>query len=275
VVAGAVSLPGESNVKPALIVTAAIVVAAIAAAFWLRPGRDAPRRVSAADLPSFCRLLDFEGVAAIACEVDPAVLEVAVRYADAEGKPYRSLDAFDAAMRKAGRQVILAMNAGMYHEDMSPVGLLVEDGRQVAPLETRDGAGNFFLKPNGVFAVDESGKASVLETGAYAASGIRPRFATQSGPMLVIGGAVHPRFESDGKSRFVRNSVGVRPDGTVVLAITLDKISLGSFARLLRDRLGCPDALFLDGAISALSNGERTLTGGAFPDGPILAVLQW
>jgi uncharacterized protein YigE (DUF2233 family) len=155
---------------------------------------------------------------------------------------------------------------------MSPVGLLVEDGRQVAPLETRDGAGNFFLKPNGVFIVEEGGKASVMETGAYAASGIRPRFATQSGPILVIGGAIHPRFEPDGKSRFVRNGVGVRPDGTVVLAITLGKVSLGSFARLLRDRLGCPDALFLDGAISALSNGERTLIGGAFPVGPILAV---
>jgi uncharacterized protein YigE (DUF2233 family) len=263
-------LPSEQPVKPVLIIAAIVLIVGIAAAFWLRPGREAPRWSGEADLPSFCRLLDFEGVTAVACEIDRAALEV--RYADAAGRPYGSLDAFDAAMRKADRPVLLSMNAGMYHEDMSPVGLLVEDGRQVAPLETRDGAGNFFLKPNGVFIVEEGGKASVMETGAYAASGIRPRFATQSGPILVIGGAIHPRFEPDGKSRFVRNGVGVRPDGTVVLAITLGKVSLGSFARLLRDRLGCPDALFLDGAISALSNGERTLIGGAFPVGPILAV---
>ncbi|MBX3567590.1 MAG: phosphodiester glycosidase family protein [Rhizobiaceae bacterium] len=199
-------------------------------------------------------------------------MEVAIRYADHDGRPYRSLDAFDAAMRAEGRSIVLAMNAGMYHEDMSPVGLLVEDGRQIAPLQIGDGDGNFFLKPNGVFVVDDTGAALVMETQSYAASAITPHFATQSGPMLVVDGKIHPRFEPDGQSRHVRNGVGVRGDGTIVAAISLDMVSLGKFARLFRDGLGCPNALFLDGAISALSDGNRTLLGGVYPVGPILAV---
>jgi uncharacterized protein YigE (DUF2233 family) len=49
-------------------------------------------------------------------------------------------------------------------------------------------------------------------------------------------------------------------------------VSLGSFARLFRDMLNCPNALFFDGAVSALSNGERMIVGGNYPAGPIIAV---
>jgi uncharacterized protein YigE (DUF2233 family) len=123
-----------------------------------------------------------------------------------------------------------------------------------------------------VFFVRPDGSAGVLETGAYAAAPPDVAYATQSGPMLVIEGQIHPRFEPNGTSRFIRNGVGVRADGTVMLAISRQPVSLGSFARLFRDALDCPNALFLDGAISTLSDGERTLIGGKFPVGPILAV---
>ncbi|MER9444265.1 phosphodiester glycosidase family protein [Mesorhizobium sp. M0340] len=97
-------------------------------------------------------------------------------------------------------------------------------------------------------------------------------FATQSGPMLVIDGRLHPRFEQNGTSRYIRNGVGVRDENTVVLAISRSEVSLGSFARLFRDALDCPSALFFDGAVSALSNGERMIVGGNYPAGPIIAV---
>jgi len=255
---------------------AILIAAAIAAgiAAWAMRERKPPvREPDLSGLPGACRVLEHEGSRHVVCELDPRSGRIVVRHADAGGKPYRSLDAFVSAMRTAGEPVSLAMNGGMYHEDMSPVGLLVEDGRELRPLTTGDGEGNFFLKPNGVFLIDADGKAAVLETGAYLASGLHPRFATQSGPMLVIEGALHPRFLPDGESRHIRNGVGVRPDGTVVLAISLDPVSLGRFARLFRDTLGCPNALFLDGAISALSNGSRTLLGGKQPVGPIVAVM--
>ena len=160
----------------------------------------------------------------------------------------------------------------MYHEDLSPVGLLVENGHEAAPLNFTDGEGNFFLKPNGVFLVGKDGKAAVVETNAYAAAKPNVAFATQSGPMLVIDGRVHPRFEANGTSRHVRNGVGVRDENTVVLAISRSEVSLGSFARLFRDALHCPNALFFDGVVSALSNGERMIVGGSYPAGPIIAV---
>lgn len=242
--------------------------------FWPRPAPKPPLMVG--QLPPFCRDISFEGVVQAVCEVDPKAYMVFVARADAAGKPYGSIQAFDKAMAAKGTPVLLAMNAGMYHEGLGPVGLFVEGGRQETPLNRADGEGNFFLKPNGVFFVRTDGSAGVLETGAYAAAhpDAAPDidYATQSGPMLVIDGQIHPRFEPDGTSRFIRNGVGVRADGTVVLAISRQPVSLGSFARLFRDALSCPNALFLDGAISTLSDGERILVGGKDPVGPVLAV---
>ena len=91
--------------------------------------------------------------------------------------------------------------------------------------------------------------------------------------VLVIGGALHPRFLPDGSSRFIRNGVGVRADGMVVLAISRDPVSLGLFARAFRDGFGCPDALFLDGGISAFAAKGEMVIGGKEPAGPILAVF--
>ncbi|MGO4837340.1 phosphodiester glycosidase family protein, partial [Rhizobiaceae sp. 2RAB30] len=190
----------------------------------------------------------------------------------ADGKPFGSLRKFDEAMALTDKRVVLAMNAGMYHEDLSPVGLLVENGRTVVPLNTSEGTGNFFLKPNGVFVLDAVGAAAVMTTTAFAEATAAVSFATQSGPMLVIDGKLHPRFEENGASRLVRNGIGVRAPHEVVLAISRSPVSFGSFARLFRDALGCRNALYLDGVVSALSNGKGMVVGGTYPTGPIIAV---
>ena len=156
---------------------------------------------------------------------------------------------------------------------MTPVGLYVEGGAELAPLNTEDGFGNFFLKPNGVFFVREDGSAGILETEAYRAAGLAPEFATQSGPMLVTQGTIHPRFLPDGTSQYIRNGVGVRADGSVVLAITRDPVSLGSFGRLFRDVAECPNALFFDGAVSSLAWGTRMEIDAGEPAGPVVAVF--
>lgn len=176
-------------------------------------------------------------------------------------------------MQRRSQPVLMAMNAGMYHEDLSQVGLHIEAGRELSPIQTGDGEGNFFLKPNGVFLIGSDGKPAVMETSAYVAANPMPEYATQSGPLLVLDGVLHPRFEENGKSRYTRNGVGVRPDGTAVFAISLAEVSFGSFARLFRDALHCPNALYFDGVVSALSNGSKTVLGGKYPAGPIVAVL--
>ncbi len=249
----------------------AVLLVSLALVWW-RPSPVRPPLVVGGGLPGPCRDLDFEAVSYVVCEIDPRGHDVAVFLKADDGKAFGSLETFDEAMSAQGRPVLLSMNAGMYHEDLTPVGLLVENGQEEAPLNLADGAGNFFLKPNGVFMIGKDGKAAVMETTAFAAAKPQAMFATQSGPMLVIDGHIHPRFEENGTSRFIRNGVGVRVDGTIVLAISRSQVSLGSFARLFRDALQCPNALFFDGAISALSDGGRMIVGGKSPVGPIIAV---
>jgi len=224
------------------------------------------------DLPALCGTQTFEGVDYIVCEVDLRTMNIGIHDRGPDGKAFGSLKNFDAAMVAQGKPVLLAMNAGMYHEDLSPVGLLVEDGRTLSPVATGDGAGNFFLKPNGIFMVGRDGRAAIMETSAYLAAKPDVVFATQSGPMLVIDGALHPRFEPNGKSRNIRNGVGVRDPHTVVLAIARSEVSFGSFARLFRDGLGCSNALYFDGFVSSISNGKAMIVGGEHPVGPIIAV---
>lgn len=229
----------------------------------------APRSEVAANLPNTCRDLVFEGVPYIVCEVDLEKYELVLRRADQTGKPFHDL----AGLAKA-EPFVFAMNAGMYHEDFSPVGLHVEDGVEQAPINLADASGNFFMKPNGVFYVDGAGSAGVLESAAFAAAGIEARLATQSGPMLVIDGNVHPRFEENGSSRHVRNGVGADGGRRAMFAISRQPVSLGSFARLFRDELAVRNALFLDGAISALHDGKGYLVGGQYPAGPMIAVRE-
>jgi uncharacterized protein YigE (DUF2233 family) len=120
--------------------------------------------------------------------------------------------------------------------------------------------------------IGRDGRAAIMETSAYLAAKPDVVFATQSGPMLVIDGALHPRFEPNGKSRNIRNGVGVRDPHTVVLAIARSEVSFGSFARLFRDGLGCGNALYFDGFVSSISNGKAMIVGGEHPVGPIIAV---
>jgi uncharacterized protein YigE (DUF2233 family) len=250
---------------------AGLLIVAITSVWWFREPEMAPA-LPISELPQPCRDLDFEGSGYVVCEIDVRRYEVGLFRLGPDGKPFGSLSAFDKARSVEGKAALLAMNAGMYHADLTPVGLFASRGKVEAPLNLADGAGNFFMKPNGVFFINRQGQAAVMETTAFHAAKPDVAEATQSGPMLVIDGQIHPRFEENGASRFIRNGVGLRDADTVVLAISRSEVSLGSFARLFRDALGCANALFFDGDISALSNGKETIVGGDFPAGPIIAV---
>ncbi len=246
----------------------AAVAAIFGAAMWFRKAPSGHATVDPADLPNQCRPLTFEGVAYLVCEIDTRSLDVGIFHADSSGKPYGSLDAFDADARARGGPPLLAMNAGMYHEDLSPVGLLIENGVEKAPAELKDGEGNFFLKPNGVLSVGADGTVSIMETGAFLASGLKPASATQSGPMLVIDGELHPKFLPDGTSRYIRNGAGVRDPHTLQLAISLGEVSLGSFARLFRDELNCRNALFSTARFPPCRTAGRRSSAAAIPSAP-------
>ena len=207
------------------------------------------------------------------CTFDPAVDGIRLYENDRSGKPYGSFRALENDLRQDRIYVRFAMNGGMYRDDQSPLGLYVENGKEQRALNTRSGWGNFHLLPNGVFYI-QSGRVGVMETRAFAAAGIKPLYATQSGPMLVIDGKLHPVFLPDSTSFKTRNGVGVTDDGKAVFAVSDGPVRFHDFATLFRDELGCRNALFLDGSISSLDIPEWQRRDWLFPLGPIIAVTE-
>jgi prepilin-type processing-associated H-X9-DG protein len=205
------------------------------------------------------------------CRFDVRRDDVRLYWKDADGKPYANFDALAQTLKAHGRVLRFAMNAGMFETDLSPVGLFVEDGRRERPADTREGDSNFHLKPNGVFWIGNS-SAGVTETSRYLANPPAVRFATQSGPMLVIDGRIHPKILPTGTSKKVRNGVCVRDGTTATFAISETPVTFNAFARLFRDSLGCANALFLDGSVSSLYAPDLSRDDEFSPLGPIVGV---
>lgn len=208
----------------------------------------------------------------IVIPVDTAKERLALFLADEQGVPYRSLERVAAAVASKGKQLRFAMNAGMYQEDGRPVGLLVIDGKQLAPLNRRNAGGNFYMKPNGVFALTSRGPR-VVATEDYPSIARDVRLATQSGPMLVKDGVINPRFMPDSTSRHIRNGVCAR-GGTAYFVISRRPVNLHAFASYFKDRLGCRDALYLDGSVSSLYDRSAGSLGLGMGLGPIIGVVR-
>lgn len=220
---------------------------------------------------SACETRSFEGSRFTACSAKGGAVEV--RTFGSDGAPLGGFPALEAALGKRASAVAFAMNAGMFGEDGRPIGLLVENGEQVHAINLRKGGGNFHLLPNGVFLVRTSGKAEVVPSTEYK-SEADVRFATQSGPMLVIAGKLHPKFDADGESQNIRNGVGIAPDGTPVFVISNDPVSFGKFARFFRDRIGARNALYFDGAVSSLWDPANHRMDTHSPLGPMIVVFK-
>ena len=221
---------------------------------------------------SLCSPHGFEGAEYLVCPIPLTGYRVTVGHnAVGAGRTETVADNF-AALETASDAPLLVMNGGMYREDLSALGLLIENGQTVRGLNRADAVGNFYLKPNGVFWIDDAGNAVIEETEAFAGADRDPAFATQSGPLLVSRRALHPSISHDGQSRHIRNGVGVREDGQVVLVISRFPVSLGALARLFRDELDCPDVLYLDGVVSALATEGGLHVGGRYPAGPVIVV---
>ena len=121
------------------------------------------------------------------------------------------------------------MNGGMFKPDYSPVGLFIQQQTTITPLDTSTGNGNFYLKPNGVFYITKGNKAVICTTPDFADNG-QIKFATQSGPMLVIDGAIHPAFKKGSTNANIRNGVGLLPGNKLLFAMSKEPISFYDFA---------------------------------------------
>ena len=232
--------------------------------------------ILAAAGPAFavtCETLEYSGNRYEVCHANIAQDELRLFLNDAEGEPYGQFTAVDRALQDQGETLGFAMNAGMYHKDRSPVGHYVENGTETMRVIPNAGPGNFGLLPNGIFCIRPD-RADVFETLAFVEQTPVCQFATQSGPMLVIDGRLHPRFLPDSTSRYVRNGVGTSLDGQeVVFAISRNTVTFHDFASLFRDRLNMPNALYFDGNISRLYAPTSGLHDSGFRMGPIVGVV--
>lgn len=218
-----------------------------------------------------CREMTFEDHDYAVCEVRAG--EDLRLFLNGPNGPWAGFAPLQIALAEQGLDLVFAMNAGMYHPDFSPVGLYVEEGKELSGIVTSDGPGNFGLLPNGVFCIGK--RFAVIESRAFASTRPDCRFATQSGPMLVIDGALHPRFKPASDSLNIRNGVGVSADGrTAWFALSDQPVNFAAFARLFRDALGAPNALYFDGSISRLYSQDLGRNGAGFAIGPIVALLR-
>lgn len=174
------------------------------------------------------------------------------------GKPLGDFNGLRQHLAAQNQKLVFATNAGIYERGPKPCGLTICAGRELVPVNLREGEGNFFLKPNGIFYLDEKTGPGVMEAAEFARSGLKPRLATQSGPLLLRRGVIHPAFNVNSPNKRLRNAVGVRKkDGQILFAMsdrddaTKGLVTFHQLTRLFM-HLGCEDALYLDGDISTM-----------------------
>jgi uncharacterized protein YigE (DUF2233 family) len=229
--------------------------------------------IARAQPDSPCHSQLFENSAFVVCAVDTERENIRLRLRGPDG----NLGGFAQLPESVGpdqRHVRFAMNAGMYDPGGEPSGLYVENGKVLNPLNTHDGEGNFYLKPNGVFWQDAQGGLHIEDSGQFDLHAAAPVWATQSGPLLLFHGSLHPQISPDGKSGFTRNGVGLIDPHRALFVIADDPISLGRLARFFRDVLHCRDALYFDGAISSAWIPATGRLDHDHPLGPMIVVLD-
>lgn len=221
-----------------------------------------------------CRDTEFDGNRYTICEVDAAREDLRLFLNDAQGNLLGQFGAVNEKLAGEGKTLAFAMNAGMYHDDRSPVGYYLENGEELMRVIPNAGPGNFGLLPNGILCI-RPGRADVIETLAFLDDKPACRDATQSGPMLVIDGELHPRFLPDSTSRYIRNGVGTSADGSrAVFALSRNAVTFHDFGRLFRDELKLPQALYFDGNISRLYAPQLGRNDPGFALGPIVGVAE-
>jgi len=188
---------------------------------------------------------------------------------------FKSLGRLKKYLEKQGQQLVFATNAGMYLSNNIPQGLYIENGQKIRPIDLSDSkrALNFYMKPNGVFLLTDK-QAFVVESSAIDSIEQKISYATQSGPVLLLNGELHPKFNEGSTSKYIRSGVGIMSDGKVIFAISNERVNFYDFAMLFKEVYNCKNALYLDGAISKMylpALGRRD-TGGNF--GAIIGIVE-
>jgi uncharacterized protein YigE (DUF2233 family) len=206
--------------------------------------------------------------------VHPKKQQLQLFWKDEDGQILGNFDNLIQHVESKNETLIFATNGGMYDKSMAPQGLYIENHKTLKPIDLRKGKGNFYYQPNGVFYLTDTQTPGICSSKEFKNTG-NIQFATQSGPMLVINGKIHPSkaFRPKSNSLNIRNGVGILPDNSVLFAMSTRPINFYDFAMYFKAK-GCKNALYLDGAISKtyLPQKHYTETGGYF--GVMIGVTQ-
>ena len=190
----------------------------------------------------------------VSIKVNPDSVNISF-YWKANGKNITNIGKLKAVLESQNKNLIFATNGGMFDKKLSPIGLFVANGQLITPLNTKvfnpaENAviPNFYLQPNGVFYITNEESAGICKTSEYP-NVLNVKFATQSGPMLVVDGEINKLFARNSHNFYIRNGVGIMPNNDLIFAISINKVSFYDFARYFKEQ-GCSNALFLDGYIS-------------------------
>ena len=181
--------------------------------------------------------------------VDPQRERIVMYWQNEDGKAWGSLRSLLGDINRDG-QVQMAMNGGIYDKAYAPLGLYIEKGRQLTPLNRASGGGNFFIRPGGVFYL-RGQNAGIVSINKFRASPAI-RYAVQSGPMLIENGKINWRLKPSASSRKLRNGVGITGDGKVVFMLSARETNFYDFACYAQAKLNVRQMLYLDGTISKM-----------------------
>lgn len=164
------------------------------------------------------------------------------------GDILRTIQNLKEHVEQQNQQLLFAMNGGMFTQEYAPLGLYIQQQKVLTSLNTKSGFGNFYIKPNGVFWVSTNNKAEITPTANFTLTK-NIRYATQSGPMLLINGIINTAFTNGSKNVNIRNGVGILPNNKVLFVMSKHEVNFYDFALYFKQR-GCLQALYLDGFVS-------------------------
>jgi uncharacterized protein YigE (DUF2233 family) len=184
----------------------------------------------------------------VSYEINLANQDLQLFWKNDSGQTIGSLQNLKNFIAKKNKKLIFAMNGGMYDSTNSPQGLYIENYKKLKEIDTSSGEGNFYLKPNGIFYTTTANEGCIIKTEKFI-NDSSIKYATQSGPMLLIDGNMNNAFMKDSKSLNIRNGVGILPNKNLLFAMSKSPINFYAFANYFKEQ-GCKNALYLDGFVS-------------------------
>ncbi len=210
------------------------------------------------------------------CAVDASRLEIF--WLDETNAPFLDVQTLRGWLAKHGRQLVFATNAGEYESVTEPVGLLIASGVKRQKINLRNGKGNFYEKPNGVFWV-ANGAPHIAGSEEFNSLNVQPLIATQAGPLLIVNGKPRLDLSSYKGQAYSRSAACITESGTATFVFSSKPVTIADLGEFMHKDLRCSAALYLDGCRTFLFSHSPPLDlhGECLPQlklGPMIGIAE-